>query len=1217
MKTPLQISIIMLFLLAFDLTGQSQNTLSKIRPGQAQAREPMDSVMLSAQCVHGMITVKLKKSVGEFRNQTGTVRFGIPSLDAKVANYQVNQLDKRFRYNPAKLREGLPDLSRIYKISFPENFSLSEVIKAFSSDPNVEYAEAIPIDHVFDVPTDSLYSQLQHLPQIFAPQAWAIHKGQNGTDPIVIAINDTGVDWDHVDLVDNIWQNLAEDADNDGHTIEFNGTQWVLDPGDLNGIDDDGNGFKDDLVGWNFMTTTGDPTPIPSNPVGSHGTHCAGIADGRTNNDKGISSISWNVKVMGICVDQNNTVPYAWDGIIYAAENGADIISNSWGGFPYSNANQEVITYASGLGSIVVAAAGNSNYSLLFYPADYLHVISVASVSVDDSKASYSCFNHAVDIAAPGGGSEGGILSTIPGNQYGLMSGTSMATPLVAGCLGLLKSYHPSWTNNQLITQLLGTADNIDAINPNYVNTLGSGRVNAYRMLAEQNVTMPYLKLDLLSFNPADANGNGMNEPGENVTLNFTLQNYIQCTGANNVTFSITTLDPDITILDGTGTVNIPADSSFSILNQLQIKVGATATCHFAQMTIHFQSTLQILTGKDINFEVLVAPSGILVFEGEQNGHDYSGKFISEFLDHYGYNYAYTNNFPPLLGFETVFLSFGNIGQYSDKGTPLTQSNSAAIEEFLKSGGNVYLEMGGMFYYIYNYPDRDTLKLLLGVNSIALSNLENQIDTLRGVTGTPTAGMLFAGSDQKYNWHIDRVTTRTGAFIAFKEQNYGSGNVAIMYDGTTTHGQKSFYMGYTLADLRDRDTSSSRYNVLLKTMDFFGYPRPQGYLLSNFIPDKRVGGVPLQVHFTDISLSDPAYSVASWQWDFDNDGVIDSHDRNPDWTYNAAGSYSVKLITTNGFKSDTLVKVGLISVNTGYLVYEGEAGGHDYSGSFIRDYLNQEADPVTYVNTLPGSLAGYSAAFFSFGNAMSGYTVLDKQMAGIISGYLDNGGYVYLEGDAALGYDQASNTHLRQLFGLASASLGSTNPIDSLKGQPGALTDGMLFTGNSQRSNSYIDLYTPAAGATAAFIESNYGIVAVQNSVTNAHRTFCFSYALSRLDDGEAPNSRNELLRRILNFFDIYTAAPDGKRSDAMHCIVYPNPMKTTAIIRYNLKEDSQVTLEIFNSTGQKIMQPVNRNQIKGEHCQPLNAGGLPAGFYYYSLSSGKQTSVGKIIVMK
>jgi serine protease len=1216
MKALLQISILVVVLTVSGLTAKSQNPSSLMKSGQPKVPGRMNPEQ-SAEYVQGEITVKLKAGVGDFGKQTGAVQFGIQSLDEKVSKYQVNQLEKRFHYNPAKLRPDLPDLSRIYKISFPEKFSLNEVVESFSSDPNVEYAEPIGIGHAADVPNDSLHSQCQHLAQIFAPQAWDIHKGEQGSVDIVIAINDTGVDWDHEDLQSNIWQNLLEDADGDGHTMEFNGTQWGLDPGDLNGIDNDGNGHVDDLIGWNFIGNNGNPNPYPANPLAFHGTHCAGIAGGVTNNGKGIASISYNLTIMPICVDQNNSMTYAWDGMIYAAENGADIISNSWYWNGNSAANQEIVDYVTGLGSIVVACAKNEGNSILGYPASYQHVISVAAVNFDDTRTTYSTYNHAVDISAPGGGSEGGILSTMPGNEYALESGTSMATPMVAGCLGLLKSYHPDWSNDQLINQLVGTADNIDSLNPDYVNMLGTGRVNAYRMLTEENV-QPFLKLELTSFNTADANGNEINEPGELVTLNFDLHNYAPCYGADNVNVSIITEDPDISIVNGTCTVNVPPDSSFSILNQLQVQVGANASCHFADLVLHFESDLQITMGQDIDVKLLVNPSGILVYEGKEDTQDYSGKFIADFLDHLGYDYTYSNIYLSLKGFETVFLSNGNSGQNLDQATPFTQSNSTAVQHYLENGGNLYIEMGGMFYKIYNanYPNKVVMKQLFGLNLLTMSNLENPADTLLGVSGTPAIGMFFDGSDQKYNWHIDRMTPQSSAMIPFFEQGYG--NIAIMNDGSATYGQKAFYMGYSLAELRDRNITSSRYNVLLKTMEFFGYNLPQGYILSNFIADKTIGGVGLEVHFTDISISDPAYTVNSWQWDFNNDGSIDSYDQNPIWSFDDAGAHSVRLITSNGLKSDTLVKEGFITVNAGILVYENEAGGIDFSGSFIRDYIQGRGYPLTYTNNFPESLEGYSAAFISTGNAGSTWDYLDDQMTKIVTDYIEGGGYVYLEGSTIFGYYQADNALLFELFGLESAAYSLTAiPIDSLGGQPDALTNDMLFTGNSQASNQFIDKFEPSPDAIAAFVESNYGKVAVQNSVPNSYRTFCFSYALADLTDREMPNTREELLNRILNFFDIYTSVPFAMKPDAISCKVYPNPLTTNATFHYSLPEDSQVILEIFNSIGQIIGQHAEGYQLKGEHSVQWNSEGMPAGVYYYSLRSRRQTDTGKLIIMR
>jgi len=1068
----------------------------------------------------GMITIKVKEGVGEFEKQRREVSFNIPSLDVKANKYDLYLLEKRFRYNPQKLRDNLPDLSKIYRIEFPEEHSVTKVAREFSKDPNIEYAEPIPIVYADEVPNDVLYGQCQHLPQISAPDAWEIHKGENGTEEIVIAINDTGVDWDHEDLVDNIWQNLGEDVDGDGHTIEFIGGVWVFDPDDINDFDDDGNGMVDDFIGWNFYTSGNDPNPASGN---WHGTHCAGIAAGRTNNGVGIASISWNLKILPVqASNPDGGISYHYDGIIYGAENGADIISNSWG-LEYSQAGFDAIQYAQGLGSIIVASAGNENEIVDHYPSDYTGVVSVASLSVDDTKASYSSFGPAVDIASPGGGWEGGILSTMIGDDYGLASGTSMACPLMSGCFGLLKSYHPDWTSEQLIIQMIGTTDTIDSLNPNYQYLLGSGRVNAFRMLTEENVTMPQeFKLALIGIDPQDANGNMINEPGEEVTLNFEFRNFIPYVGEDNVTVNLETDDPEIIILDGTATINIPPDGFFSIEDQFQIQVSQDAGSHFSQLTIHFESDIPIVYGQDIEIQVLVAPSGIFIFEGEENARDYSGTFIRNFLDHLGYEYTYSNHYPhSLKGFETVFLSYGNVGQYLDKGTIPTVDHTLIIQEFLENGGNVYFELGGFFsgMLYFGYPNYTVMKQLFGVSDNPIVETENPIDSLIGVENSPFEGILFTGSNQLYNWYIDDLEPADGAIIPFYENDYG--NVSIMNDGWATFGHKAFYLSYSLAELIDRDAVSSRNNVLLKIMQFFEYEIPEGYILSNFLSDKKGGEAPLEVQFTDISISDPAHQITSWEWDFNNDGTIDSFVQNPFWTYNNPGTFDVMLITSNGVKSDTLIVEGYISVNEGYFVYEGVQDGDGYSGIFIKEYLEDVVNSITYKNVMPGSLDGFDAVFLSFGNYGSGNTVINDQIANILIQYLEDGGYVYLEGGNALGNDQGENNELLNLFGIATAEEGYFNPIMSLEGQPDAITHDMLFTSTTTSVLS-IDIFEPDSEAIAAFEESDFGTVAVQYSGDYNQKTFSFSYALAYLNDGEFPGTREELLTRICEFFDVF-----------------------------------------------------------------------------------------------
>lgn len=1214
MKTFIKPAIILFAFTALGWTFQGQFAPKSTNPGNQPAGQSILAEGSDSQFLTGVIALKLKMGVGDFGKQTGMVSFGVPSLDEKVALFEVSQLDKRFRYNPAKLRPDLPDLSRIYRLSFPEAFPVQEVAAAFSADPNVEYAEPIPIERLTEIPNDALWSQLQHLPQIYAPEAWNIHKGENGTEEIVIAINDTGVDWDHEDLISNIWQNLAEDADNDGHTMEFNGMQWVLDPGDLNGVDDDGNGYTDDLLGWNFITGTGDPNPAPDNPVGFHGTHCGGISNGATNNDTGISSISWNLKLMPVCADANNTLQYGYDGIIYAAENGADIISNSWGGPNYSIAGQEAVSYAAGLGSIILAAAGNDNISDLFYPADYQNVISVAAVNPNDTKTGYSCFNLAVDISAPGGGDGGGILSTLPNNTYGPNLGTSMATPMVAGSLGLLKSYHPDWSNDQLITQILGTADNIDSLNPNYINMLGTGRVNAYRMLAEENV-LPFLKLELLSVSTSDASGNGINEPGELVSLNFTMKNHAQGLGVENVLISIQSDDPEVILVNGSCSSYIPSDSVFSLNTPLTLQLAANATSHVSRLTLHFETDSPILTGEEFTISLLCAPSGIFVFEGEEGGQAFSGKYITQFLDHLGYAYTYANDYPSLLGFETVFLSHGNFGENFDKGALFRPDQAVMVQQFLESGGNLYIEMGGMFYRMLNasFPNIFAIRQLLGVSAYYPTAESHPVDTLTGMAGTPMQGMMFTGSDQKYNWYIDKMNPATTAMTPFTENSYGK--VSVMNNGAATYGHKSFYFGYSLADLHDRSSQSSRYNMLLKTMEYFDYPLPYGYVLANFITAGSSGAPPLEVQFTDISIGSPSFPINSWQWDFDNDGIIDSWARHPSWTYPSGGAYDVKLIVSNGVKSDTLVMEDCVMVNTGYFVYEGVPDGIDYSGKYINDYLEQNIWSVTYRNAFPPSLLGYRAVFLSFGNSGSGNTLFTDQMAETVKTYLEAGGYVYLEGGDALGNDQADNTALINLFGLNITTNGTgDNPINSLQGKPTAITHDMVFTGNSQSSNASIDKYAQSSSGTTAFTEAGYGTVAVQHSIENGRRTFCFSYSLANLTDGDYPSTREELLQRILNFFDIYTGEPERPSPAAFTLEAYPNPLGQSIHIEYRLAEACQVTLTLFNQLGQTIEVLCNEYQSAGHHPAIWNASDAPSGIYLLQLKTGKQVITKKII---
>jgi PKD repeat protein len=295
-----------------------------------------------------------------------------------------------------------------------------------------------------------------------------------------------------------------------------------------------------------------------------------------------------------------------------------------------------------------------------------------------------------------------------------------------------------------------------------------------------------------------------------------------------------------------------------------------------------------------------------------------------------------------------------------------------------------------------------------------------------------------------------------------------------------------------------------------------------GPITADFTATPTGGQAPLTVQFTDMSTA--IGTIVSWQWDFNNDGVVDATTQNPQWIYTTSGVYTVKLTVSDGTNTNTKIKTNFISINSGVLVYEGVAGSANYSGAFIRDYLLAGNYEVSYSTTLPSSLLGYEAVFLSYGNygsAGSARTVFNADMANTVKAYLQAGGKVYLEGGDALGYDQVSNTSLLALFGIASGTDGSTQTVTALTGQAGTITEGMLFTSSTQTQNTYIDKYTPGGTGVVAFTNGTYGNVAIQNIGTAGHKTFCFSYALAHLNDAAAPSTRAEILERLLDLFGV------------------------------------------------------------------------------------------------
>jgi len=427
-------------------------------------------------------------------------------------------------------------LDRIYIVQVTPMGDIRQLCKELNMDPDVEWAEPAYIIPQHAVPNDPKYVSQYHLPQIMMTEAWEVVKGDSS---VVIAIIDSGVDYLHKDLKDQIWINPGEDIDGDG----------LFTAADSNGVDDDNNGFIDDVVGWDWVTGVSDtsetPDPdsappwedgeVPDNDpmdVNGHGTHCAGLAAATTNNGDGVASVSWGCKIMPLRIgwttySGNGYGLSTWmsQAFIYAGDNGAKVANLSYGN---SQAVLEGARIAFDHDVAIATSAGNDN-GLIGDPLSVAPwAMTVTAVDRNDYKTYYSNFGPDATVAAPGGagtGEDPGLWSTYPKGNYGQASGTSMASPVVAGLVGLVRSKYPEWSVSQAYYQVVGTADNIDSKNPEYGGLLG-GRINGWRAVTETVFPQPKLSMKKVDLTDSGGNNNGIADPGETVQIVVHIKNH-------------------------------------------------------------------------------------------------------------------------------------------------------------------------------------------------------------------------------------------------------------------------------------------------------------------------------------------------------------------------------------------------------------------------------------------------------------------------------------------------------------------------------------------------------------------------------------------------------------------------------------------------------------------------------------------------------------------
>lgn len=370
---------------------------------------------------------------------------------------------REFYANPSNRRLGSHEILTRKLIPFGliriQKGAKEDVVRKLRNDPLVDYVDTNQIYRVpptaftraRKAPNDNRFQELWGLynsgqnrgvkgMDINAVAAWKLSKGLPG---VVVAIIDSGIDYNHPDLKANLWINREEVADD--------------------GLDNDGNGVVDDIYGYNASVDNGDPYD-----GNGHGTHCAGTIGAVHDNRIGVAGVMGRVQLMAVKIFSDSGFTFTSDilrGIEYAIAEGAHVLSNSWGGGFFSPSTYELIKEANRRGILFVAAAGNDGRRLNWwkhYPSSYNipNVIAVAAMDSFGNKAEFSNYGRRVHVTAPGVK----ILSTLPNGLYGYNSGTSMATPHVSGIVGLVLAKHGLRSAKSMRERLIGTSKPVESL---------------------------------------------------------------------------------------------------------------------------------------------------------------------------------------------------------------------------------------------------------------------------------------------------------------------------------------------------------------------------------------------------------------------------------------------------------------------------------------------------------------------------------------------------------------------------------------------------------------------------------------------------------------------------------------------------------------------------------------------------------------------------------
>lgn len=548
------------------------------------------------------ILVYIDNSVTNFQIDENTGRTNLDELNQKLDDLSVDKIQQWLPYARPTDRDGDIYLNRYYVIELSSpRMDILNLVKDLELLTSIRFSETMGINRPDYIPNDPYWNQQWHMPNIEADHAYDVWDIDGGEIPgqmedgiMIVGISDDAMDWDHPDLINNIWQNLGEDADGDSVVLVQSGNTWIFDPDDVNGVDDDNDGYIDNFIGWDMADNDNDPTY--ENTGMTHGTAVGGCAASTTNNNSGVASIGWSVKLMPFrCSNAGEFIEYGYNGILGAAQMGANVINCSWGGT--GGGNQSVINTAyNNYGCIIVASSGNGGSDGntdfgMHWPSGLNHVISVTATGPGDNFNCWATAGETIDLAAPGES----VYSTSLGGGYGSNWGTSFSAPITAGAVALLWSKFPTASQEWVEDRIINSTDTYSDMSGSCQGTslegmLGTGRLNINKALTAG--LFPSLSIQDVNYQN-DSDGDGVFNPGEQVKVKLVIANGEGWADAENVIATLTTEDNRIAILDNTIMFDdpIPAgNSTFTLIDHFLLYSLTNAQLGNIPFNVHIQS---------------------------------------------------------------------------------------------------------------------------------------------------------------------------------------------------------------------------------------------------------------------------------------------------------------------------------------------------------------------------------------------------------------------------------------------------------------------------------------------------------------------------------------------------------------------------------------------------------------------------------------------------